>query len=84
MRWRPFSMLMEFTMPRPGRCASAAASTAGSVESIMSGASTLIDSSFTTRDICSASSARSVSATQTSSTCAPDSACSRATRTMPS
>ena len=58
--------------------------TFASVESIMSGVSTLIESSLTTFDICSASSPRSVSATQTSSTCAPESTCSRATSRMPS
>ena len=73
MRLRPFSMLMELMIARPGTCSSAASMTDASVESIMSGVSTLIESSFTTFAICSASSPRSVSATQTSSTCAPDS-----------
>ncbi len=81
---RPASRFTEFTTARPGTCSSARAITSGSVESIMSGASTVIESSLTTRDIWSASSARSVSATHTSSTCAPDSTCSRATRAMPS
>ena len=56
MRLRPFSMLMELTIARPGMCSSAASMTFASVESIMSGVSTLIDSSLTTFAICSASS----------------------------
>ena len=55
--------------------------TSGSVESMTSGASMPIESFFAVRAICTASSVRSVSATQTSSTCAPPSTCSRA---MPS
>jgi hypothetical protein len=58
--------------------------TFASVESIMIGASTVIEISLTTFAICSASSARSVTATQTSSTCAPDSTCSRATSAIAS
>ena len=84
MRSRPFSMLMELMIARPGTCSSARAMTGASVESIMSGVSTVIERSLTMAAICSASSPRSVSATHTSSTCAPLSACSRATSTIPS
>ena len=84
MRVRPFSMLIEFTIARPGMCSSAALTTSSSVESIMIGDSTDIESSFTTSAICTASSARSVTATHTSSTWAPASTCSRATCTIPS
>ncbi len=52
--------------------------TSRSVVSIISGAEELSVSSFTTRCIVAASSARSVSATQTSSTCAPDATCDSA------
>ena len=58
--------------------------TDASVESTMIGVSTLIEMSLTSFDICSASSPRSVSATQTSSTCAPESCWSRATSRIPS
>ena len=58
--------------------------TSGSVESIISGVSTDCDSRRTTFSIWSASSPRSVTATQMSSTCAPLSTCSRATSRMPS
>ena len=84
MRCRPFSMLMELTTQRPGAVSSAARITCASVESIISGGSTLWLSSLTSRRIWAASSGRSVSATHTSSTCAPPSTCSRATSRMPS
>ncbi len=84
IRSRPFSMLMELMIARPGMASSAFSITLASVESIMIGDSTDIESSLTSLAICSGSSARSVTATQTSRTWAPDSACSRATSTMPS
>ena len=50
---------------------------------MQSGASICPERTRTTRVIVSCSSARSVSATQTSSACAPPSTCSRATARMP-
>ncbi len=57
--------------------------TSGSVESIMSGASTAWERSFARARICAPSSSRSLSATHTSSTCAPASTCPRAMATRP-
>ena len=59
------------TIARPGICSSAALITSGSVESTWIGAGWLSAMRLTTSRICSSSSWRSVSATQTSSTCAP-------------
>ena len=81
---RPASRLIEFTMARPGMRSSAAWITSGSVESIWIGAGCVSDTRFTTSDICSASSWRSVSATQMSSTCAPPVTWSSAIWRMPS
>ena len=68
---RPASRLTELTIARPGICSSAVSITSGSVESIWIGAGWVSEIRLTSRRICSASSWRSVSATQTSSTCAP-------------
>ncbi len=84
IRFRPFSRLMELMMARPGYCRSAASTTSASVESTTSGVSTLWASSLTSVRICAASSCRSVSATHTSSRCAPPSTCPRATSRTPS
>ncbi len=70
---RPASRLIELTIARPGICSSAVFSTSGSVESTWIGASTVSAMRLTTWRICSPSSPRSVSATQTSSTWAPPS-----------
>ena len=70
---RPASRLIELTIARPGICSSAVSITSGSVESTWIGAGWVSDTRLTTWRICSASSWRSVSATQTSSTCAPPS-----------
>ena len=80
---QPRSRWTELMMPMPGSHSSAAAITSGSVESTQSGASIWPDSTRTTRVIVSCSSARSVSATQTSSACAPPSTCSLATARIP-
>ena len=79
----PRSRWTELTMPMPGSHSRAAATTSGSVESMQSGASICPERTRTTRVIVSSSSARSVSATQTSSACAPPSTCSRATPRIP-
>ena len=68
---RPASRLTLLTIARPGICSSAVSITSGSVESIWIGAGWVSDTPLTTRRICSASSWRSVSATQMSSTWAP-------------
>ena len=81
---RPASRFTEFTIARPGICSSAVRITSGSVESIWIGAGCVSDTRFTTCLICSSSSWRSVSATHTSSTCAPPSTWSSATATSPS
>ncbi len=81
---RPASRLIELTIARPGICSSAASITSGSVESIWIGAGWLSEIRFTTSPICTSSSWRSVSATQTSSTWAPPSTWSSATWTRPS
>jgi hypothetical protein len=81
---RPASRLTELTIARPGICSSAAWITSGSVESTWIGAGWLSAIRLTTSRICSASSWRSVSATQTSSTCAPPVTWSSATCTRPS
>ena len=72
------------TTARPGYASNAARMAAASVLSMISGASTDISSPRTTARICSASSLRSVTATQTSSACAPPSAWPRPTATMSS
>ncbi len=81
---RPASRLIELTIARPGICSSAVRITSGSVESTWIGAGWLSAIRLTTSRICSASSWRSVSATQTSSTCAPPVTWSSATCTSPS
>ena len=68
---RPASRLIELTTARPGICSSAASITSGSVESTWIGAGWVSEMRLTTWRICSSSSWRSVSATQTSSTWAP-------------
>ncbi len=84
MRSRPFSMLMELMIARPGWVSSAARRAGSSSVSIISGASMPIERRLTTSVSCSGSSLRSVTATQTSSACAPYSTCSRATPSTPS
>ena len=81
---RPASRLIELTIARPGIVSSAAFSTSGSVESTWIGAGWVSETRLTTALICSSSSWRSVSATQTSSTWAPPSTWSSATWTRPS
>ena len=81
---RPASRLIELTIARPGICSSAALITSGSVESTWIGAGWVSEIRLTTAAICSSSSWRSVSATQTSSTWAPPSTWSSATWTRPS
>ena len=81
---RPASRLTEFTIARPGIWSSARAITSGSVESTWIGAGWLSEIFLTTCRICSSSSWRSVSATQTSSTWAPPSTWSSATCCRPS
>ena len=81
---RPASRFTEFTIARPGIASSAAWITSGSVESTWIGAGWLSEMRLTTCRICSSSSWRSVSATQTSSTCAPPVTWSSAIRRMPS
>ncbi len=81
---RPASRLTELTIARPGICSSAASMTSGSVESIWMGEGCVRAMRLTTWRIWSASSWRSVSATQTSSTWAPPSTWSSATCTRPS
>ena len=68
---RPASRLIELTIARPGMRSSAALITSGSVESTWIGAGWVSEIRSTTLPICSSSSARSVSATQMSSTWAP-------------
>ena len=68
---RPASRLIELTIARPGICRSAVSITSGSVESTWIGAGWVSEIRLTTWRICSSSSWRSVSATQTSSTWAP-------------
>ncbi len=70
---RPASRLTELTTARPGICSSAVWITFGSVESTWIGAGWVRDIRLTTCRICSASSSRSTSATQTSSRWAPPS-----------
>ena len=81
---RPASRLTELTIARPGIASSAALITSGSVESTWIGAGWVSEMRLTTSRIWSSSSWRSVSATQTSSTWAPPSTWSSATRMMPS
>ena len=81
---RPASRLIELTIARPGICSSAVRMTSGSVESTWIGTGWESETRLTTWRICSASSWRSVSATQTSSTWAPPSTWSSATCTRPS
>ena len=76
---RPASRFTELTIARPGICSSAAWMTSGSVESIWIGAGWVSEMRLTSSRICSSSSWRSVSATQTSSTCAPPCTWSSAT-----
>jgi len=80
----PASRLIELMIARPGICSRAVRMTSGSVESIWIGAGWVRLMRLTTSRICSASSVRSVSATQTSRTWAPPSTWSSATWTMPS
>ena len=80
----PASRLIELTIARPGVCSSASLMTSGSVESICSGVGWESETRLATCRICSSSSARSVSATQRSSTCAPPSTWSSAICTRPS
>ena len=80
----PASRFTELTMARPGLCSSAARMTSGSVESICSGAREVSAIRFTVSRMASASSSRSTSATQRSSTCAPPSTWSSATCTSAS
>ena len=80
----PASRLTELTIARPGMCSSAASITSGSVESIWIGAGWVSETRSTTALICSSSSWRSVSATQTSSTWAPPATWSSATCIRPS
>ena len=70
---RPASRFVELTTARPGIRSSAASITSGSVESIWIGAGWVSEIRLTVSPICTSSSWRSVSATQTSSTCAPPS-----------
>ena len=70
---RPASRFTEFTIARPGVCSRLRFITAGSVESIWSGAGSASETRLASWRICSSSSSRSVSATQRSSTCAPPS-----------
>ena len=70
---RPASRFTEFTIARPGIASSAVLMTSGSVESTWIGAGWVSETRFTTSRICASSSWRSVSATQTSRTCAPPS-----------
>ena len=70
---RPASRLVELTIARPGIRSSAASITSGSVESTWIGAGWLSEIRLTVSPICTSSSWRSVSATQTSSTWAPPS-----------
>ena len=79
----PFSRLTELTMQRPGYTFSALSMTSASVESIISGASTLWASRRTSVRICAASSSRSLSAMQTSRTWAPPSTWPRAIWSRP-
>ena len=79
----PFSRLTELTMQRPGYTFSALSTTSASVESIISGASTLWARSRTRVRIWAASSSRSFSAVQTSRTWAPPSTCPRAISRRP-
>ena len=81
---RPASRLIELTIARPGIWSSAFSITSGSVESTWIGAGCVSETFLTTRRICSSSSWRSVSATQTSSTWAPPSTWSSATCSRPS
>ncbi len=81
---RPASRLMELTIARPGMASSAASITSGSVESTWIGAGWVSEIRCTTSRICTSSSWRSVSATQTSSTWAPPVTWSSATWTRPS
>ena len=81
---RPASRLTELTIARPGIWSSARSITSGSVESTWIGAGWVSETFLTTRRICSSSSWRSVSATQTSSTWAPPSTWSSATCSRPS
>ena len=81
---RPASRLTELTIARPGIRSSAASITSGSVESIWIGAGWVSEIRLTVSPICTSSSWRSVSATQTSSTWAPPSTWSSATWTRPS
>ena len=81
---RPASRLIELTIARPGICWSAVSITSGSVESIWIGAGWVSEIRLTTWRICSSSSWRSVSATHTSSTCAPPVTWSSATVSRPS
>ena len=74
----PASRLTELTIARPGFCSSAARMTSGSVESICSGAREVSAIRLTVSRMESASSSRSTSATQRSSTCAPPSTWSSA------
>ena len=81
---RPASRLTELTIARPGICCNAVSITSGSVESIWIGAGWVSEIRLTTWRICSPSSWRSVSATQTSSTWAPPTTWSSATTIRPS
>ena len=81
---RPASRFVELTIARPGIRSSAASITAGSVESTWTGAGCAIEIRLTVSPICTSSSSRSVSATQTSSTWAPPSTWSSAICTRPS
>ena len=78
------SKFIEFIMGRPGVRRTASSTTAGSVESMTSGASTSRLSRFTSEAIISSSSDRSVVATHTSRQCAPPSTWSLAMSTSPS
>ena len=81
---RPASRWVELIRQRPGAVFRAASITSGSVVSITSGTSTPIASFLTTLRISSASSGRSVTATEISRACAPPSTCSRASSRMAS
>ncbi len=81
---RPASRLIELTIARPGICCRAVSITSGSVESIWIGAGWVSEIRLTTSRIWSASSWRSVSATQMSSTWAPPVTWSSATTSRPS
>jgi len=80
----PDSKLVELIRQRPGTAFNAASMTSGSVESMINGTGTSNERRLTSLAISSASLLRSVSATLTSSPCAPFSTCSRAICSIPS